>query len=442
MDAGRNPGEPGMSWRGAMRSAILALVALAGSALPAGAGLGGTVTVLGVWGGQELDAFHEMVKPFEAQTGVRVAFAGTRDLDAVLTTRVAAGNLPDLAVLPGPAKLAELAAQGKLVDLATVLDMTELRAAFGPDWIALGSANHHLLGIFAKAALKGLVWYRPQALKDAHVQVPESLDQLMGESGSLAARGTTPWAMGLESGSTSGWAGADWLETLFLRMYGPEVYTDWYQGRLAWTSSEMRAAWQAWGRIAGDPAMVYGGSPYVLSTAFGHAFAPVFQDPPRALLHFQGSFIQAFIRKQFPKLIPGEDFDFFPFPAIRPEFARAVVVAGDLLAMFRRTPQSEAFVRYLASAPAQAFWARTASGLSANRNVPLDLYPDPVSRKAAAVLTQAQGAVFGAGDMMPSEMSRAFWSACMSFVANPADLDAILAALETVRKDAYQLPGN
>jgi alpha-glucoside transport system substrate-binding protein len=119
-----------------------------------------------------------------------------------------------------------------------------------------------------------------------------------------------------------------------------------------------------------------------------------------------------------------------------------MVVAGDLVAMFRRTPQSEAFIRYLASASAQSFWARSAAGLSANLKVPLDRYPDPVSRKAAAALTQVREVVFGAGDMMPGEMSSAFWSACMSFVADPAGLDEILAGLEAVRKDAYHLPGN
>ena len=43
-----------------------------------------------------------MVKPFEDATGVRVQYEGTRDLNAVLTTRVQGGNPPDLAGLPGP----------------------------------------------------------------------------------------------------------------------------------------------------------------------------------------------------------------------------------------------------------------------------------------------------------------------------------------------------
>jgi len=36
--------------------------------------IGGTVTVLGVWGGSELESFLAMVKPFEEATGVKVEF--------------------------------------------------------------------------------------------------------------------------------------------------------------------------------------------------------------------------------------------------------------------------------------------------------------------------------------------------------------------------------
>ena len=53
-----------------------------------------SVSVLAVWGGQELDAFRQMIKPFEDQTGITVQYEGTRDIDAVLTTRVQAGNPP------------------------------------------------------------------------------------------------------------------------------------------------------------------------------------------------------------------------------------------------------------------------------------------------------------------------------------------------------------
>jgi alpha-glucoside transport system substrate-binding protein len=402
-----------------------------------GGKIGGTVSVLAVWGGQELDIFNALVKPFEQKTGISVQYEGTRDLDAVLTTRVAAGNPPDLAGLPNPGKMAEFARQGKLVDLSGVLDMMKMKQAYAPGWLDLGSVDGKLVGIFAKASLKGLVWYDPKYFKAAGLTVPDTFDQLMSESQGLVSKGITPWAIGVESGSASGWVGTDWIENIFLRMYGPQKYKEWYEGKLPWTSPEVKTAWQTWGKIVADQKMVYGGSQYVLSTNFGQAFIPVFEDPPKAYFHFQATFIQSFIQKQFPNLKPVEDFNFFGFPQINPQYAKAVEIAGDLFGMFKKTPQSAAFINYMTTADAQDFWVKAANGISPNRNVPLSDYPDPLSMNAAKILTSADIAVFDASDMMPGKMNTAFWSAIMTYIANPDQLDSILANLETVRKDAY-----
>jgi len=90
--------------------------------------IGGTVNVLATWGGDEQDSFLAMVKPFEDRTGVRIQYEGTRDLNAVLTTRVQGGNPPDVAGLPGPGQMAELARGGRLIDLSSVVNMASLQA--------------------------------------------------------------------------------------------------------------------------------------------------------------------------------------------------------------------------------------------------------------------------------------------------------------------------
>ncbi len=41
--------------------------------------IGGTVTVLGVWSGSEMESFLAMVKPFEARTGVKVQLEGIQE---------------------------------------------------------------------------------------------------------------------------------------------------------------------------------------------------------------------------------------------------------------------------------------------------------------------------------------------------------------------------
>ena len=399
--------------------------------------VGGTVTVLAVWGGQELDVFNEMVKPFEEQTGIRVQYEGSRDINAILTTRVQAGNPPDIAVLPGPGKMAEFARAGNLVNLEGVLDMEQIRKDYAEGWLEMGTVDGKLVGMFMKVAIKGLVWYNPRALENEGIEIPSNSDQMRAISQNLVNRGKNPWSIGLESGAASGWVGTDWLENIFLRMHGPERYKDWYEGRLSWTSREMKSVWETWGQIVNSPGMVYGGKQYMLSTNFGQAAAPLFYDPPQAYFHMQASFIQSFILDQFPDLKPGEDFNFFGFPVIEQKYSKAIEAGGDLVGVFKDTPQARSFIRYLTTPEAQSYWTSGTGALSANRNVSLVFYPDVLSKEAANILQKAEMVVFDASDMMPGEMNNAFWSAIMSYVENPSNLDSILSQLERVRMRAY-----
>jgi alpha-glucoside transport system substrate-binding protein len=425
-----------------MRKLVMMVALLLAPVLALAAGkaekIGGKVTVLGLWGGAELETFNKMVKPFEDRTGVKVEFEASRDLDAVLTTRVAAGNPPDLAVLPNPGKMADLARQGKLVDLAGVLDVGGLKKSYAQGWIDLGSVDGKLVGVFPKADVKGLVWYAPKSLAAAGLSAsPKTFDDLLAQATTAAGKGVTPFAIGIESGAASGWVGTDWIENIFLKTYGPAKYKEWYEGKVPWTSPEVKAAWQTWGRIVGNPKLCYGGSQYVLSTNFGNAFVPLFENPPKAYFHFQATFIQGFMAKQFPTLKAGEDFSFFALPPVKAEFAKSAEIGGDLVGMFKKTPQAAAFVEYLTSVEAQSYWVKGGNGLSPNRMVALSDYPNALSKNAAQILTSAEMTVFDASDMMPSKMNTAFWSAVVSFVENPGQLDNILAELESVRKDAY-----
>jgi alpha-glucoside transport system substrate-binding protein len=425
-------------WRIASVTAAVALALAACAPRGQPERLGGTVSVLAVWGGEELESFRAMLQPFEERTGVTVEYEGTRDLNAVLTTRVQAGNPPDVAVLPGPGQLAEFARQGHLVPLDDVVDAERMRQEYAQTWLDLGTVDGRLYGVFVKTSLKGLVWYNRPAFEAAGYTVPQTWDDLMRLTERIAADGRTPWCVGLESGSASGWPATDWIEVLLLKAAGPEVYDRWYRHEISWEDSAVRQAWERFAQVVGEPRYVYGGRQGVLATNFAQAAFPLFSDPPGCYLHHQATFIQDFIQQQFPNLRPGEDFDFFPFPAVDARYQNAVVAAGDLVGVFRDTPQARALVRYLASAEAQAVWVRRGGALSPNRQVSLDGYPDPLSRRAAEVLRSAEVARFDASDLMPEAVNSAFWRATLDFVQEPRRLGALLARLERVAREAYR----
>jgi alpha-glucoside transport system substrate-binding protein len=399
--------------------------------------IGGTVDILAVWSGSEQDSFLAVLKPFEDATGVKVQYEATRDINAVLTTRVEGGNPPDIAGPPSAGQAASWAAEGKVVDLTNVVDMAQMKQDYAQSWLDLAtSPDGKLFEIFTWSALKGPIWYNPKTYDGPNP--PKTWDELEAWAKQKADSGTTPWCIGLESGAASGWPGTDWIEDIVLRQSGPEKYDQWYQGKLAWTSPEIKSAFQQFGSVATDPKMVNGGPASELTLNFGNGGDALFTNPPGCFLHHQATFITDFFTKNTPTVKPVTDFNFFGFPDINPQYAGTVEVVGDSLSMYKDTPQARALIKYLTSPEAQSIWVMRGGKLGVNKRVPPEAYPDELAKKAGAIIASAKTVRFDASDLMPDAMNQAFWKAILDYVQSPGDLDSILANLDSVQKDAYK----
>jgi len=386
--------------------------------------IGGTVSVIGTWGGDEEQSFLAMVEPFETETGIDVQYTGTRDLEAVLTTGTASGILPDLAGLPGPGQMTQFARDGHLVDLSTVIDQAAYTESTAPAFVELGTVDDMLAGVFIKSAVKGLIWYNTGVF-DA--EPPATWEDLQAIAAEPAQQ---PWCVALESGPDSGWPATDWIEDIVLRQSGPEVYDQWVAGELAWTSPEIRSAFETFGEVLENS---FGGADFAINTNFGQGGNPLFTDPPGCLFHHQASFITDFFANEAGAT--PEQYDFFPFPDIDPEYAGALTGAGDLFGMFNDTPQSRALMEYLVTAEAQQIWVDRGGALSAN--IEVTEYPDEIAERSAAALREAEIFRFDGGDQMPGQMNSAFFAAMVQFTQNPGDLDSILASLDETQAAAY-----
>jgi len=450
---------PGRSRSPRRAVALLAACGLAAGALAAcgGGSAGGpaVVTVLGSWTGDEQSGFLAMVRGFEHATGIQVDYTGTRDADAVLASDLKDGNPPDLAVLSRPGELRQDAADGTLVPIDAALDQARLARQYTPGWRSLmqaagPSGARHYYAIIVKAALKSVIWYDPRQFpaRDLSRLTSPGLtwDQLTGVARGLARGGVTPWCLGLEDSSDSGWPGTDWIEDIVLHRSGPKVYDQWVAGTLPWTSAPIRQAWQAFGRVASTRGLARGGPAAALVTSYAQAGQPLFTRPPGCYLDHEGSFITAFYaqdrlggsRHAHPR--PRTDFDFVPFPPLASAGKGTAEVAGDLLGMFRGTAAARKLISYLTTPAAQEAWIRRpgSGAISVNRLVPLADYPDPVSRELARNLLGAASVRFDASDSMPQIMENAFNNAVLEYLDDPGQLDVILGGLDQVRQAAYK----
>ena len=395
----------------------------------------GSISIMVLWSGTELEAFQKVVDQFQSTTGIKVQVESVgRDLPTILITRYEAGNPPDLAVMPNPGQMAEFVARGGLVPVEGFVDLSQFPKAF----VDLAKVGEHVYGVFISADLKSLVWYNPDALYAEGLAPADSWDELMYITEALASRGKVPWAVGLESGAASGWPGTDWIEDIMLRTAGPDLYDAWVAHEIPWTHPAVRRAFELFGAIVKNDAYVYGGTTGALSINFGDSPAALWDEPPGAYLHRQATFIKSFIANAHPELDLDRDVSFFVFPPIDPKWGTPLLGAGDLISAFRDTPEVEAFLKYLGSAEAQAIWCGALGKLATNVNVDPSIYPDALTAQAAEILKGAQIFRFDGSDLMPAAVGAgAFWTGVLDYVSG-VPLDTVLENIEAAAQEAYK----
>ena len=422
------------------RSLLLSFVAMFTIVACGGGGTqnAGSVKVMSTWTGDEQASFFAVMKPFTDSTGIKIEYEASRDQDALLTTRVAAGNPPDLAAAPSPTLLTNFAKANKVIALDNIVDLNKLKAENSKTWLDLGAptGDGKLYQIYSWVSLKGLIWYNPKNFQAKSYSIPTTWDALTGLQSTIKSGGTTPWCIGLESGAASGWPGSDWVKEIVLSQSGPTVYDNWWQGKQKWSSPEIKLAWTTWGTILGPGGSnVYGGPKTMASTSFTDAGTPMFQTPPKCYMHNQASFITSFFKSANPSVVAGTDYNFFPLPDIT--VAGAHVVAGDAWSMFHDTPQARKMIQYLTTPAAQEIWVKRGGKISPNSKVGLDSYPDQLSKSTAQILVNTKVGKYDAGDLMPADMKNAYWSAVLKFAADQTKLDSYLADLDQVQAKAY-----
>lgn len=388
-----------------------------------GAAQGEAVTIMVPWspGTGEYQAFHTVIVKFEEETGIQVHPEITRAYAQQLDADLSAGDPPDLVDLPSPGAVEQYEAKGSLRPLAVDLN------SYDQPWRRLAeSGTGTVYAVPVKADVKSLLWYNTRVLKTPPASWA-GLEKLSGHG--------TPWCLGLASGSTSGWPGADWVADILLSRHQAGDYERWLAGQLPWTSSEVKGAWQAWGSLMRYGAAINGGVRGALKTGFNQAAGSAMASSRCELEHGALS---------ATGLASTAGYDYVVFPPISGS-ASPIMVSGDFMGLFTSNPNARKLLTYLASDEAQALWVRQSGGhaFSADRSVPPAAYPAGAQRKIADLLQPAAGHMrcFGASDMMLPDMSAAFGQAVLDYVDDHSLLPALLAGLQRTQQGAGPSPG-
>jgi alpha-glucoside transport system substrate-binding protein len=389
--------------------------------------------VLAVWSDEEQAAFERVLDVFEQRTGATVTYvSGGDEAPTVLATRLAGGSPPDVAGIAQPALVRTLARAGSLVPLDPGTESV-IDAQFAPVWKELGTVDGTLYGFVFKAANKSTIWYDAGQLGPGFVP-PRTWDEFVETLRKLSDTGDTP----LSVGGADGWTLTDWFENVYLQTAGGAMYDRLARHEIPWTDPSVRTALQTLGRVF-RPEYLPGGISSALQTEFTESVVDVFGEEPQASIVFEADFVAGVIAESTSATV-GVDARVFPFPRIGP--VSSVVSGGDTLVALTDEPGTQALMQFLAGSEAASIWAAGGGFVSPNREVELGQYPDDSTRQIAEELVGAENLRFDMSDLMPSGFGATrgdgFWRAMQDYLADPAQIDAILAELEAEATAAYQ----
>ena len=392
---------------------------------------GETLTIFGPWRGDDEKLVQSILDYFREATGAEVKYSSSENYEQQIVIDTQAGSPPNIAVLPQPGLLADLAAKGLLVPLGDdAANFIKDNYGAGSSWVDLGSYKDKdgAKKFFAfpyKADLKSLVWYSPENFKDAGYEIPKTMEELIALSDKIVADDGKPWCIGLGSGGATGWPATDWVEDIMLRTQSPDVYDKWVTNEVKFSDPAVVNAIDIFGSFAKNDAYVDGGAAGVASTDFRDSPKGLFSTPPKCYMHRQASFIPSFFPEGI-KLGEAQDADFFYFPAFaaKPDLGRPVLGAGTLFSITKDSKATRAFLAFLQMPLAHELWMAQSGFLTPLKTVNQDAYANEVLKKEGEILVSATTFRFDGSDLMPGKIGAgAFWTGMVDFVGGKSAAD-------------------
>jgi alpha-glucoside transport system substrate-binding protein len=381
---------------------------------------GQSITMFGPWRGEDQVLVESMLAYFTAASGVTVNYSSSENYEQQIVIDTQAGSPPDIAVLPQPGLIGDLAAKGLIAPLGeeTQAWMAENYAA-GESWVGLGTyagadGTPALYAFPYKIDVKSLVWYSPDNFADAGYEIPATMEDLKALTDQIVADGGVPWCIGLGSGGATGWPATDWVEDMMLRTQPPEVYDQWVKNEIPFDDPAVIGAIEEFGYFARNDAYVAGGAAAVASTDFRDSPKGLFSSPPQCYMHKQASFIPSF----FPEgTVVGTDADFFYMPAYAgQDLGQPVLGAGTLAFITKDGEGARAFIEWLKTPIAHEVWMAQSGFLTPLKSVNAELYGSPSLKKQGEILLNATTFRFDGSDLMPGAVGAGtFWTGMVDY---------------------------
>ncbi|OAH12246.1 ABC transporter substrate-binding protein [Streptomyces jeddahensis] len=390
-----------------------------------------TITIWSSMDQPIIDGLKAKVNPEAKAQGITVQWRKVDNINQIIVQKVQANDAPDIALLPQPGIIKDFATKGKVTPLDDVLDIPALQKSMTPGTLDVAKVNGKTYGLMVSMNVKGLVFYPKKAFEAAGYTAPKTLDELNALTEKIKADGKTPWCLGIEAATATGWPATDWFENLVLKYGGVDKYNEWISHKIKFDSPLVRQAAAQFEKIAFTDGNVLGGRKSIASNNFGTAGNPMFQSKPGCYMYQQGSFITGFFPKAVQKNLDSE-VGVFGLPPVTAGGDNPVEGGGDTASIYQDSPAARKVMKLLAATDVGTTAAKNGSSfISPHKDFPLSNYPLKTTQSIAKVAYDSTGFAFDGSDAMPTAVGTgSFWKEMTAWISGQESLDAALKNID------------
>jgi len=370
------------------------------------------------------ETFQKLVDDFQKKNPdikVTVNTTAHEQFKTLLPSWLTSKQAPDVVTWFAGYRMQAFAEKGLLEPINDVFPAGSFEAEFPPAFKTASSYNGNIY-FMPQSWYWWAVYYNKDVFAKLNLSIPKTADEFMAVCDKLKAAGIAPIAIGAKDT----WTAGGWFDYMDSAVNGGEFHVKLTKGEVPYTDPAVK---KTFGYIAEMAKRGYF-MPNAASYSWQEAANVLFRG--EAGMYLMGQFI-----KDVAPADVKDKIDFFRFPYFEGRTDYAVDTPTDGFMIPKNAKNKEAakkFMAYLATAEAQEMFCKPLGRLAANKKVPV---PNADAKRGLDMVLGAKTAMQFYDRDAPEEMAAKGMNAIVDIIANPAQLDSILTALDKERVRIY-----
>ncbi len=370
------------------------------------------------------ETFQKVVDAFQAKNPdikVTVNTTAHEQFKTLLPSWLTSKQAPDVVTWFAGYRMQSFAEKGLLEPINEVFPGGSFEAEFPGAFKGPSSYNGNVY-FMPQSWYWWAVYYNKNVFAKLGLSIPKTSEEFLVICEKIKAAGIAPIAIGAKDT----WTAGGWFDYMNSAVNGGEAHVKLTKGEVPYTDPSVK---KSFGYIAELSKRGYF-MPNAASYSWQEAASVMFRG--EAAMYLMGQFI-----KDVAPADVKDSIDFFKFPVFEGRTEYSVDTPTDGFMIPKNAKNKEAakkFMAYLATAEAQEAFCKPLGRLAANKKVAV---PNADAKRGLDMVLGAKSAMQFYDRDAPEEMAAKGMNAIVDIIANPAQLDTVLTALDKERVRIY-----